>query len=356
MFERTESIPTNLLKVIPNEARQRGLAGRYTPDQVTRPAPLILIPDLGDLLRLQPQYNAATLAELALHLGVSGVLWLSGSDPDHPARDTFAAARLSVTELAPDWAWAETEHAELSGFMQQYPQGQARLRQAGQAERKLEGLLHGGLTLERLISPEMLAGLAAYHAVLAEALEEGPGTRWQARRLDTLAAALGDSGGVVLAALDDLPGLLERLPQASLPDAASFAPGEFSRLRALADRALLLHESDDLSALLAALERDTGDRLTPKAELQYAAAGIHLAVGDLPSARSLLEAAAHGLTNERSLPGLVLARLGQVRDAQGERDLATRTYRAVLALNFTPKVAREAAQAGLATAFLLEGV
>jgi len=159
---------------------------------------------------------------------------------------------------------------------------------------------------------------------------------------------------VALAALDDLLGLLERLPQASLPDAAHFAPGESSRLRALADRALMLHDGDDLSALLAALERETGDRLIPKSELQYAAAGIHLAVGDLPSARSLLEAAAHGLTNERSLPGLVLARLGQVRDAQGERDLATRTYRAVLALNFAPKVAREAAQAGLAEAFTLD--
>lgn len=327
---------------------------------MSRPAPLILIPDLGDLLRLQPQYNAATVAELALHLGTSEVLWLSGPDPEHPARDTFAAARLSVAELAPEWAWAEAEHAELSGFMQQYPQGQTRLRQAGQAERELEGLLQGGLTLERLTSAEMLAGLAAYHAALVQALEEGPGTRWQVKRLDTLATVLKGATGVALAALDDLPGLLKRLPQASLPDAASFpdsshfAPGESSRLRALADRALLLSETDDLSALLAALERETGDRLTPRAELQYAAAGIHLAVGDLPNARSLLEAAAHGLTNERSLPGLVLARLGQVRDAQGERDLATRTYRAVLALSFAPQAAREAAQAGLETAFTLD--
>ena len=321
---------------------------------MTRPDALILIPDLGDLLRLQPQYNAATVAELALHLGASEVLWLTGNDPDHPARDTVAAARLTLSELAPDWAWAQAEHAELTGFMQQYPQGQARLRRAGQAERELEGLLQGGLTLERLTSAELLAGLAFYHAALAEALEEGPGTRWQARRLDTLATGLEGKAGVALAALDDLPGLLERLPQARLPDAASFAPGESSRLRALADRALLLSETDDLSALLAALERETGDRLTPKAELQYAAAGIHLAVGDLPSARNLLEAAAHGLTNERSLPGLVLARLGQVRDAQGERDLATRTYRAVMALNFAPKVAREAAQAGLETAFALD--
>ncbi|MGY2893599.1 hypothetical protein [Deinococcus sp. UYEF24] len=318
------------------------------------PPVLTLIPDLGDLLRLQPQYNAATVVELALSLGAAEVLWLSGPDPDHPARDTFTAVRLKVTELAPDWTWAEAEYTELTGFMKQYPQGQARLRQAGQAERELGALLEGPLTLERLTSPEMVAGMAAYHAALAVALDEGPGTRWQARRLDTLATALEGREGVALAALDDLPGLLERLPHATLPGVASFTPGEASRLRALADRALLLHEDDDLSALLAALDREGGDRTTPKAELQYAAANIHLAVGDLPSARSLLEAAAHGLTNERSLPGLVLSRLGQVRDAQGERDLATRTYRAVMALNFAPQAAREAAQAGLAEAFTLE--
>ena len=320
------------------------------------PPVLTLIPDLGDLLRLQPQYNAATLAELVLSLGVSEVLWLTGDDPDHPARDTFAAARLKVTELAPDWAWAEAEHAELTGFMKQYPQGQARLRQAGQAERELESLLSGPLTLEGLTSPETLSVLANYHAALAAALDEGPGTRWQARRLDTLAAGLGGQEGVALAALDDLPGLLERLPQAQLANATGLMPGEASRLRALADRALLLHEDDDLSALLAALNRESGDQMTPKAELQYAAANIHLAVGDLPSARSLLEAAAHGLQRERSLPGLVLSRLGQVRDAQGERDLATRTYRAVMALNFAPQAAREAAQVGLQEPFLLETV
>jgi hypothetical protein len=43
-----------------------------------------------------------------------------------------------------------------------------------------------------------------------------------------------------------------------------------------------------------------------------------------------------------------------VRDAQGERDLALRTYRAALALNFAPQAAREAAQAGLDSAFTLE--
>jgi tetratricopeptide (TPR) repeat protein len=348
------------------------------------PAPLTLLPDLGDLLRLQPRYNAATLVEVARGLGAAEVLWLSSPDPDHPARDTFAAAGLPIAELAPDWAWADSEHAELVGFMKQYPQGQARLRQAARAEQDLETLLAGAQTgtepdtqpgtqpdirtgtqqagvhtLATLTSPELLAGLRRYHTALADALDEGPGTRWQARRLDTLAQTLSTQvldgrTGAALVALDDLPGLLDRLPHARLPDAAQFTLGESSRLRALADRALLLSEHDDLSALLAALEREAGDRLTPKSELQYAAGNIYLAVGDLKAARTLLEAAAHGLKGERSLPGLVLARLGQVRDAQGERDLALRTYRATLALSFAPQAARDAAQAGLETAFLLE--
>ncbi|GGJ80380.1 hypothetical protein [Deinococcus aquiradiocola] len=323
------------------------------------PSVLYLLPDLGDLLRLQPQYNAATLVELtrALPPGpphAPHVLWLTGPDPDHPARDAFAAAGTEVSDLSPDWTWAHAEHDALKGFMKQYPQGQERLRRAAHAEQDLQALLGGPLTLESLTSARTQDGIRAYHAALQDALDEGPGTRWHARRLDTLARTLQDRTGVALAALDDLPDLLDRLPHAALPDPATFQPGEASRRRALADRALLLDEHDDLMALLGALEREPGDRVTPAAELRYAAANIHLAVGDLPAARTHLESAAHALTDERSLPGLVLARLGQVRDAQGERDLATRTYRAVLALTYAPQAARDAALAGLDAPFTLD--
>jgi tetratricopeptide (TPR) repeat protein len=149
--------------------------------------------------------------------------------------------------------------------------------------------------------------------------------------------------------------LLDALPDARLPDLTAFAPGETSRLRALADRAWQLREDDGLNALLAALERETGDAVTPGAELSAAAASIYLAVGELAAARELLERAAHALTDDmpRSLAGLTLARLGQVRDAQGDRELATRTYRAVLALNHAPAVARTAAEAGLKEPFRL---
>nr|WP_221269625.1 hypothetical protein [Deinococcus budaensis] len=325
---------------------------------------MTLLPDLGDLWRLHPQFNAGTLVEVLRGRGEREVLWASGADPDHPLRDALPAARIAVRELAlPELspgaeAAAEAEHAQLQAFLQQYPQGRDRLRAAGRAEQAFAALLTAPLTPQRALAGEVQQAAHAYHVAVREALGEGPGTRWRARRLAALASALAGQTGAALAPLDDLPELLTRLPGARLPDLTAFVPGETSRLRALADRAWQLREDDDLGTLLEALGRETGDAVTPRPELDAAAAGIYLAAGDLNRARTLLERAAHGLTDDlpRSLPGLVLARLGQVRDAQGDRELAQRTYRAVLALGYVPAVARQTAEAGLQQAFRLEGV
>ncbi|MEF2278031.1 hypothetical protein V3W47_06930 [Deinococcus sp. YIM 134068] len=318
---------------------------------------LTLLPDLGDLLRLHPQYNAGTVVELLRFLRASEVIWATGPDPDHPLRDALPAARIWVREVETGEVpgQADAEHDQLVSFLGQYPQGRERLRAASAAEREFAAVVTAPLTPSRALSAEVLDAARTYHAALRTALDEGPGTRWRERRLDTLTAALTGETGVVLAPLDDLPDLLERLPNARLPDLSIFTPGEVSRLRALADRAWQLREDDDPAALLEALAREEGDPITPRAELDAAAASLHLAFGDLESARALLERAAHALTDDlpRSLPGLVLARLGQVRDAQGDRDLARRTYQAVLALGYAPAVAREAAEAGLREAFRL---
>jgi len=70
----------------------------------------------------------------------------------------------------------------------------------------------------------------------------------------------------------------------------------------------------------------------------------------------LLEQAGHAqLEHPRYLFGLVYARLGQVRDALGDREGAMRAYRATLALNYAPQAALEVAQKGLSTPFRLEG-
>lgn len=321
-----------------------------------RPAPLLLLPDLGDLLRLHPQFNAGTVTELLAHLGAREVRWASSPDADHPLRDALPAAGIDIHDLPlPDWAWADAEHEQLLGFLNQYPQGRERRRRAQAAEQALAALVTAPLDPALLLSRGFLAEVEATRAEVRAALDEGPGTRWRQRRLDDLAARLDGQTGVILIPLDDLPTLLARLPGAALPDLTGFQPGEVSRVRALADRAWQLREEDDLNALLAALDREAGDRVTPRAELDAAAASIHLAVGDLPGARTRLERAAHALDDgqPRSLAGLVLARLGQVRDALGDRELAQRTYRAVLALNHAPQVARAAAEEGLREAFAL---
>ncbi|WP_155297986.1 hypothetical protein [Deinococcus kurensis] len=320
------------------------------------PASLILLPDLGDLLRLHPQFNAGTVTELLAQLGAREVGWASGADADHPLRDALPAAGIEIRELAPpDWTWADAEHAQLLGFLNQYPQGRELLRRAQGAEQALAALVTAPLDPARVLSPAFLAEVEATRTEVRAALDEGPGTRWRQRRLDELAARLDGQTGVILAPLDDVPALLVRLPGAALPDLTGFQPGEASRLRALADRAWQLRDEDDLNALLTALEREAGDRVTPRAELDAAAASIHLAVGDLPGARGWLERAAHALADgqPRSLAGLVLARLGQVRDALGDRELAQRTYRAVLALSHAPQVARAAAEDGLREPFAL---
>lgn len=318
---------------------------------------LVLLPDLGDLLRLHPQLNAGTLVEALRFLGVRKVLWGSSSDPDHPLRDALPAAGFGVEDLPwPDPAPATAEHEQLLGFLNQYPQGRERLRAAGRAEAEFAALLTAPLTLPGVLAPGMEEAVARYHAAVRGALDEGPGTRWRERRLGEMARVLTGRSGTALVPLDDLFALRDRVPGAALPDLTGFAPGETSRRRALADRAWHLREEDDLEALLAALDREEGDAVTPGAELLAAGAGLCLAVGDLGAARTRLERAAHVLRGDepRSLPGLVLARLGQVRDAQGDRELAERTYRAVLALTYAPAVARETAESGLREPFRIE--
>lgn len=321
--------------------------------------PITLLPDVGDLARLYPAYNAATIVELARVVGARRIVSATPPDPEHPVLEAFDAAGMPVVNVAPDWSWANPEHAQLLDFLNQYPQGRERLREAAALRPALQDVLAVPLTAQRVTNAAFLAQVKAYHDGMREALGEGPGTLHRQQRLAVVTEgitreAAGDDT-VALVALDDVPDILEALPEARLPDVSTFQPGEPSRLRALVDRALRLEDNDDLEGLVTALLRERGDAITPRAELQYAAANVYLAVGDLTSARGLLEDAAHALTDRpRSLPALVLARLGQVRDAQGDRDLARRTYQAVLALPWAPQVALDAAQRGQQEPFLLE--
>jgi hypothetical protein len=265
-----------------------------------------------------------------------------------------------VTAVGPDWAWALAEQSQMLEFLKQFPAGRTRLQQAGRAEADLRDVLSKPLEAINVHGP-MLEVIREYQAATVAALEEGPGTAHRVKRLEVLKQNLAEidlSNCVVLAPLDDLPALLE-LPNARVPDLTDFKPGEASRFRSVVDRAYRLEESDDLNILVhALLELDgppDGSLGRIALEARFAASGLYLAVGDLESARDLLEAVAMGQFERPSyLPGFVLSRLGQVRDLQLEREMAVRAYRAALGLAWLPLEARQVCESGLEGAFRLD--
>ncbi len=325
-----------------------------------------VIATLGALHATAPLYNAQTVLEILEFLGAKKVLladithqdWTSGAwrDLDDPVLFALEDARLDCRGIVPDWAWARAEQNKMLEFLKQFPQGQQRLMQLGQAERELKTALEQPLDVQAVYG-SLLETVSAHHKQVSQILEEGPGTAHRLARLEQIVANL-EPDAVLLANLDDVPALLEL--GLELPDLMSFAPQEASRFRAIIDRAYRLEENDDLDTLvhlLLALDAPADTALARMAlEARFAASGLYLAVGDWASARDLLEAVAMGQFDRPSyLAGFVLARLGQCRDLMLERERAIRAYTAALALAYCPAEARAVASLGLQTAFALSG-
>ena len=84
------------------------------------------------------------------------------------------------------------------------------------------------------------------------------------------------------------------------------------------------------------------------AEARYHEANLMFANGHLAEALELLEHTSQGdFSQPYFLPGYLLARLGLLRDLAGRWAQAERAYRGVLALEYAPSEAREAAREGL---------
>ncbi len=331
----------------------------------------MLIADLGALHARYPTYNAQTVLEILRHVGANKVIlpsvtpevWQSGTwrDLEHPVLFALDDERMPVEALATDWTWAELEQDKMLEFLKMYPQGLERLRELRRSELDLKDMLSKPLDAFSIhgLVPELpvLESVKAFHAKSAAVLEEGPGTAHRKRRLQELAVKLeAFKDAVVLTPLDDLPDLLEM--GFTTVNLEGFKPSEASRFRAVVDRAYSLHENDDLDTLvhnLLELDGAPDSALARIAlEARFAASGVYLAVGDLESARDLLEAVAMGQFDRPAyLPGFVLSRLGQVRDLMGERQHAIRAYTAALALKWLPLEAKNVAQSGLETPFSL---
>ena len=334
------------------------------------PARVILLADLGPLHARNPMYNAQTVLEVMRFLGrtrailtdSSAAQWSDGSwrDLENPLLYALYDEGTELTPVAEDWAWANQERDQMIEFLGQYAQGKARLRELAALEANLRDAVSRPLDASSVHGSELLEVVRAYHHVAQMLLEEGPGTAHRKLRLERLAERLERANAddaVVIAPLDDLPALLE-IPGARLPHLSGFQPSEPSRFRSVVDRAYRLEDADDLDALvhqLLELDGPPDSALGRIAlEARFAASGVYLAVGDLDSARDLLEAVAMGQFDRPVyLSGFTLVRLGQVRDLMGERDHAVRAYRAALGLSWLPAEARATAQTGLQTPFVL---
>jgi hypothetical protein len=330
---------------------------------------VLVLAQVGPLHAQSPMFNAQTVLEIVRFTGASRVVltdvspadWSSGvwRDTENPVLFALLDDRIPVTAIGPDWTWALSEQAQIFEFLKQFPAGRTRLQQAGRAEANLRDVLAKPLEAA-VVHTEMLETIREYHIATTAALEEGPGTAHRVKRLEVLSKNLAGvdlTDCVVLAPLDDVPALLE-MPNARVPDLTDFRPGEASRFRSVVDRAYRLEESDDLNILVHALLELDGPPNSSLGrialEARFAASGLYLAVGDLESARDLLEAVAMGQFERPSyLPGFVLSRLGQVRDLQDERDMAIRAYRAALGLSWLPLEARQVCESGLERPFRL---
>ena len=310
-------------------------------------------------------YNAQTVMELLRFCESSSVVltdvepavWTSGvwRDLDNPVLFALEDAGVRVTAIGEDWSAAVLEQAQMLEFLKQFPLGRSRLQQLGGADRALHEILERPQDALGVHSV-WLEAVREYHAASLAALEEGPGTAHRAQRIAGIVKRLKDCppDALVIAPLDDVPALLEA--GLELLDLNGFQAGEMSRFRAVVDRAYRLESGDDLDALVhGLLELDApADTVLARMALEarFAASGLYLSVGDLESARDLLEAVSQGQFERPSyLPGFVLTRLGQVRDLMNERPRAVAAYRAALALTFCPLEAREVAQKGLLEPF-----
>ena len=216
----------------------------------------------------------------------------------------------------------------------------------------LDELLPQPLTLAR-IWDEVVPVLREYQEARETALTDGPATDWWRERHAELAERvreLPETRVTVVAGVEQVPFLQAALTEQGLElltprDAPT---DERVRERALLDIAFR-GDAADPGRLIAQL------RDLPGAEARFHEANLLLANGHPAEALERLEAASNGdFSAPYFLPGYLLTRLGQIRDLMGDRDGAVRAYRGVMAFEWVPHDAREAARAGLTAPF--EGV
>jgi hypothetical protein len=328
---------------------------------VDTPPGLTLVPLMGAWHLRHPRWNVVTVRDALDRLDPDAV-WTTALTPGYagePAwRDTDEVAlpwtvdgwgSRRGTPLAGVGEPITDEAADFERYLDAYPKARARLDAARIHLRPLLELLPRALDLRRILG-EVVPPLAADLRQRLEDFGDGPGTGWRharARAAWARVAAAGARRGALLVDIDLWPALTALLDEEGVAWAPIEEPPvtEDARRRALLDVAWR-GEAADAAGLLGQL------RELDLAEARYLEAQLLLTHDHPAEALEVLERAS--TTDFREpylLPGMLLARLGQLRDLAGRRDRALQAYRGALALDWAPLEAREAAAAGLRAPF-----
>ena len=330
---------------------------------------VLLLPLLGPLHVRYPALNAVTLRDVLAELepGAVATTVLQAEELETENwQDTFELAlpltlvpwlreqKLELHAVAPPVQDA-TAQADFFRYTGEMPALGEQLGNYYFIERQLTQILDSQLNLKAL-REEVLPLVREQQAELRRTAGDGPATAWIWERAARAAERISDLPAgrpvAVLASLEHIPALEEALGKTSLellelPDQVTISAE--ARDRTLLDQAMLAGEGSNLPALMEALEK------LGSSEAGYARANLLMANGHYFEALELLEQASHGdFSQPYFLPGFLLARLGQLRDLDGNRKHALQAYRGVLALSWAPAEAIEVAEAGLKAPFTLK--
>jgi hypothetical protein len=326
-------------------------------------APLTLVPLTGPWHLRHPRWNVVVVRE---------------------ALDAFAPDVVATTALAPGFAddpeWRATDEvalpwtvapwaaargtalvgvgapppvpdsvADFERYLAEFPAARSALDETRAALAPVRERLPKPLDLDGLLDG-VVPALAEDLRLRLAAFGDGPATAWRAERAAAAVArarALAGERPALLVELDLWPAVVAALADdgAAWRTIEAPPPSPAARRRALLDLAWQ-GDAPDPAGLLGQL------REGEEPEARFLEAQLLLAHDHPAEALDVLEQASHGDFREPYLlPGLLLARLGQLRDLADRRDRALQAYRGVLALTWAPEEARAVARAGLEAPF-----
>jgi hypothetical protein len=323
----------------------------------------LLAPLIGPFHLRSPSYNAVTVRDILVAWqpdALATTALAEGEMTDPGWQDTpeialplavvpWARSRgmplLEIGERSPEPGAEE----DFRRYVEPFPELRRRLQQVEALQEPVGELLREPLTVE-LIEASLVPALRRHQGAREEAFADGPASDWLRRRMELAAGralALGAERLALLVPVDHLAFLGDALREggAEIAPPPPVARSPEALERSLLDYAFRLDVPEPAS-LLERLREIAGS------EARYHEANLLLATGHGYEALELLERTSRGdFATPYFLPGYLLARLGQLRDLAGRRDDAVRAYRGVLALDYAPAEAAEAAREGMARPF-----